>query len=488
MRGPPRTLLDKDGDNSKNRPNRLVGRVNVWTMTELRNESSPAVAASTAEGERAASSGVPRFRFVVVAVLWFTAIFLYFDRVNISMAAPHIMAELGLSGAKMGLILGMFSWGFIFGHVSGGIAADRLNIRRWSSALFFVWCIATAATGFCRSVVQFVVVRVIFGFCEGAVANPMNKLQNHWVLPSERGWVNGSLMFAAYIGLVVGMPLVAWLIDQYGWRTMFFISGAVSVLGVAVFWLVVYDYPKDHPWISARERSAIETALAKDRVTYDSSSGEQKRLSFREAAGVLLQNRIFWAICGACFFVQLIYVTNFSWLPSYLTLERGFSSIKSGNMLAIPYLAAAVGALSGGFISDRIGSRTGVIITAAVLTMPAIGGLLLLDDERAVIAMLCLILFFNSAAISIFVVLLFDLFPPEIIGVALALSLGLSGGLGGVAGPLTMGFAYDLTQSFSWGFIVMAIGMLFSVALLCCVLPYERRIKREKRAASERAR
>ena len=75
----------------------------------------------------------------------------------------------------------------------------------------------------------------------------MNKLQNHWVLPSERGWVNGSLMFAAYIGLVVGMPLVAWLIDQYGWRTMFFISGAVSVLGVAVFWLVVYDYPKDHP-------------------------------------------------------------------------------------------------------------------------------------------------------------------------------------------------------------------------------------------------
>ena len=122
--------------------------------------------------------------------------------------------------------------------------------------------------------------------------------------------------------------------------------------------------------------------------------------------------------------------------------------------------------------------------------MPAIGGLLVLDDERAVIAMLCLLLFFNSAAISIFVVLLFDLFAPEIIGVALALALGLSGGLGGVAGPLAMGIAYDLTQSFSWGFILMAGGMVVSVALLSCVLPYERRIKREKRvaAASERAR
>jgi sugar phosphate permease len=460
-------------------------------MSKFRDESPAATGAPLGGHELAASSAIPRFRFVVVGVLWLTAIFLYFDRVNISMAAPHIMAELGLSGAKMGLILGMFSWGFIFGHVSGGVAADRLNIRRWSTALFFVWCIATAATGFCRSLLQFIAVRVVFGFCEGAVANPMNKLQNHWVLPSERGWVNGSLMFAAYVGLVVGMPLVGWLIDQYGWRTMFFISGAVSLLGVAVFWLVVYDYPKDHPWISARERSEIEAALARDRVTYDYTSGAQKRLAFREAAGVLTRNRIFWAICGACFFIQLIYVTNFSWLPGYLTLERGFSNIKSGNMLAIPYLAAAIGALSGGFISDRIGSRTGVIIAAALLTMPAIGGLLLLEDERAVIAMLCLILFFNSAAISIFVVLLFDLFPPEIIGVALALSLGLCGGLGGVAGPLTMGFAYDLTHSFNWGFILMAGGMLVSVALLSCVLPYERRIKQEKRAAvaaSDRAR
>ena len=459
-------------------------------MSKFRDES-PAAAGAPLSSDLAASSAIPKFRFVVVGVLWLTAIFLYFDRVNISMAAPHIMAELGLSGAKMGLILGMFSWGFIFGHVSGGVAADRLSIRRWSTALFFVWCIATAATGFCRSLLQFIAVRVAFGFCEGAVANPMNKLQNHWVLPSERGWVNGSLMFAAYVGLVLGMPLVGWLIDQYGWRTMFFISGAVSLLGVAVFWLVVYDYPKDHPWVSARERSEIETALARDRVTYDSTSGSQQRLSFREAAGVLVRNRIFWAICGACFFIQLIYVTNFSWLPGYLTLERGFSNIKSGNMLAIPYLAAAIGAVSGGCISDRIGSRTGVIIAAALLTMPAIGGLLLLQDERSVIAMLCLILFFNSAAISIFVVLLFDLFPPEIIGVALALSLGLCGGLGGVAGPLTMGIAYDLTQSFSWGFILMAAGMLVSVALLSCVLPYERRIKREKRAAaaaSDRAR
>lgn len=425
---------------------------------------------------------IPKFRFVIVSICWLTAIFLYFDRVNISMAAPHIMSELGLSGTRMGLILSMFSWGFIFGHLSGGIAADRLNIRRWGTFFLLLWCVATFLTGLCHTVLQFAIARLVFGYSEGAFINPMNKLQNHWVLPQERGVVNGSLMFAAYLGLVGGMPLVGWLINIYGWREMFYISGIVSLVGALAWWLVVYDYPKDHPRISARERIAIETALAQDRVTYDAEKHEAVRLSFKQAALILFGNRIFWAICGACFFVQMIYVTNFSWLPSYLVLERGFSGVKSGNALAIPYLAAAFGALSGGFISDRIGSRTLVIMLGAVLTIPAIIGLLTLQDERAAILMIGLVLFFNAAAVSVFVVLLFDLFPPEIAGVALAIALGVCGGLGAAAGPVIMGYAYDVTHSFGWGFGVMAIGMVVSLGLLAFVLPYERRIKREKRA------
>jgi MFS family permease len=118
---------------------------------------------------------------------------------------------------------------------------------------------------------------------------------------------------------------------------------------------------------------------------------------------------------------------------------------------------------------------------AASLTIPAIAGLLLLRDEWSVIAVLSLLLCCNSAAISIFVVLLFDLFPAEITGAALAISLGVCGGLGGAAGPLIMGYAYDLTHSFSWGFGFMGLGMLVSLLLLAFVFPYERAIRRRKR-------
>lgn len=423
---------------------------------------------------------VPRLRFLILSALWLTAVFLFFDRVNISMAAPHVMSELGLTGTEMGLVLGMFSWGYIFGQVSGGIAADRLNIRRWGTVFFTIWCVATALTGLCRSVSELSLARFVFGYSEGAVINPHNKLQNHWFFPSERGVVNGSLTAAAYMGLVGGMPLVGWLIHLYGWREMFVISGVVSLLGVVVWWLVVRDYPRDHPWISPEERSAIEQALSHDRVTYDAGSEQERKLTFKEGAAVLLRDGTFWLICVAYFFIVLIYWTNFSWLPGYLMLERGFSGIRTGEALIVPYLAAASGAVSGGFISDRLASRSGVMILAALLMIPTMMLLPSIERPALVIATLCLILFFNAAAVSIVVVLLFDLFPPQIIGVALAIVAGVFGGLGGVTGPLIMGSIYDLTNSFSWGFGAMATSLLLSVALLAVVFARERQVKKKK--------
>src|ERR1700741_51535 len=105
----------------------------------------------------------PRFRFVVMGALWMTAFFLFLDRVNISLAAPYIMDELRLSGIETGLILSSYYWGYILGQLSGGVASDRLSIRKWSSLMFAGWCILTALTGMCRSVGQFTLVRGLFG-------------------------------------------------------------------------------------------------------------------------------------------------------------------------------------------------------------------------------------------------------------------------------------------------------------------------------------
>jgi len=434
---------------------------------------------SVAEAGVLAAPGT-RYRFAVIGTLWLTGFFLYLDRVNISLAAPHIIDELGLSATQMGLILSIYYWGYLFGQMAGGVAADRLKIRAWALWFYVIWCITTCITGLCRSVGQFAVVRVLFGISEGAVGNPVNKLINNWALPNERGLVYGAQAASCYLGLVVGMPIVGLLIEQFGWRAMFFVTGLVTSIGVLAFWWFVYDRPHDHPRMPQVEREAVEASLARDRVTFNAEAGSLKKLTFREGLVTAARNRSFWGICTAFFFAAGMYFTNLSWLPGYLAMERGFSGINSGYALVLPYASAGIGAVMCGRIGDRLGKRALVAIVCCLFTLPGIAGVLYFDQRAAVVAMLCVMLFFNAAAVATIGVLLFDLLPAEIIGVANGILIGVFGGLGGIVGPLMLGRSFDLTHSFMTGFVLMGAGLLIAILVLCFVHKDEASLRRRK--------
>jgi len=425
-------------------------------------------------------SSVPRFRFVVMAALWVTAFFLFLDRVNISFAAPAIMDELGLSGVETGLILSVYYWGYIAGQIGGGIASDRFSIRGWATVMFFSWCILTALTGACRSVAQFALVRGLFGIAEGSVANPINKLENQWLLPQERGWVYGATVGFGYLGIIAGVVVVGWLIELWGWRVMFYGTGALTVVGVFLFWLLVYDHPREHPWVSPEEVALIEGTLTKDRVTFNPQHGSARPLTFATGVQMLAGHWVFWVICACMLFTQCVGFTNLSWLPGYLVKERGYTIMKSGAVLAIPYLAAFAGALCGGYLGDKTGHRSLVGFVVSLLTGPAMIVLMLTQDVMPTIMLMSLALFLNAAAFNALAVLLFDLFPAEVVGVAAGVSIGLFGGLGGVTGPLILGYSYDHTHSFFWGFTAIGIGATLSAFMLIPVWFHEQRVKQEK--------
>jgi len=423
---------------------------------------------------------VPRFRFVVMGAVWLTMFFLFLDRVNIALAAPYIMDGLKLNGVEMGVVLSMYYWGYMAGQLSGGVAADYWSIRTWASVMFLAWCIFTALTGVCTSLWQLAIVRGLFGACEGAVANPTHKLENHWVLPDERGRVYGIAIGCGYLGLIIGTPLVSWLIEGWGWRVMFYGTGVLSVLGVLCFWLLVYDHPREHPWISAGERTLLEEANAKDRVTFDPQRGTVRALSFREAVAILLSSPAYWGLCLVSFFALGTFFTNLSWLPGYLVKDRGYTVMKSGTYLILPYIAALAGSLTGGYLGDRFGSRSAVAFCTSLLTGPAIIGLVVSQEVAYVIFFMGLALFANAATVNNLIVLLFDLFPAEVLGVAIAIFSGVCGGLGGVVGPLIMGYAYDHTGMFWWGFACLAMGAAIGAFVLVPIFFYERRVKQEK--------
>mgnify|MGYP000431896813 CR=1 FL=1 len=68
-------------------------------------------------------------RLLIVSIIWLGSFFLAFDRVNISLAAPGIMGDLGFDGMQMGFILSVYYWGYLLGNFSGGLVSDRVHLR-----------------------------------------------------------------------------------------------------------------------------------------------------------------------------------------------------------------------------------------------------------------------------------------------------------------------------------------------------------------------
>ena len=154
-------------------------------------------------------------RLHVVATIWAGSFFLAFDRVNISLAAPGIMHDVAFDGAQMGLVLSMYYWGYTFGNFSGGLVSSQLRLRGLTTVLIVAWAALTAITGLCHTLWQFCLVRALFGLAEGATANLMHRLQNNWLLPSERGRGYGIFIGFVYLGIALGMPLVGALIKWW---------------------------------------------------------------------------------------------------------------------------------------------------------------------------------------------------------------------------------------------------------------------------------
>lgn len=127
-----------------------------------------------------------------------------------------------------------------------------------------------------------------------------------------------------------------------------------------------------------------------------------------------------------------------------------------------------------------MGNRSIVALVTGLLTGPAILGLLLSQDVTSVIFLMSVVLFLNAAATNSLIVLLFDLFPAEVLGITVAIFAGVCGGAGGIVGPIVLGHFYDQNGSFFWGFCILAVGAAVSALVLVPIAVHEYRVKKEK--------
>jgi ACS family D-galactonate transporter-like MFS transporter len=149
---------------------------------------------------------------------------------------------------------------------------------------------------------------------------------------------------------------------------------------------------------------------------------------------------------------QVFFVT---WFPTYLVTARGMTFLKAGFMTSLPFIAASVGVLVGGAVSDWILARTGSANLARKL--PIVGGMLLAstivianyvpDHEDWLVITVMSVAFFGQAMTNLGWTVLSDIAPKKMIGLAAGI-FNFSANLAGIVTPLVIGLAVDLTHSF----------------------------------------
>ncbi|MGH9701747.1 MAG: MFS transporter, partial [Candidatus Acidiferrales bacterium] len=110
--------------------------------------------------------GIPVHLRLVLVLLAISVFINYVDRGNLSIAAPMLKDELGISASQLGLLLSAFFWTYACLQFVSGWLVDRLNVYWVFAGGFFLWSLATAATGLIHTFAFLFVLRLLLGMGE----------------------------------------------------------------------------------------------------------------------------------------------------------------------------------------------------------------------------------------------------------------------------------------------------------------------------------
>jgi ACS family D-galactonate transporter-like MFS transporter len=308
------------------------------------------------------SRSTPKIRHLILFVLCLMYFIAYIDRVNISVAAPTMRKELGLTPTELGLIFSAFAYPYAAMQIFGGWMADRFGPRIVLALLSLLWAAATILTGISWSVASLVMFRVLVGIGEGGAFPAATRAFTFWLPVHERGFAQGITHSFARLGGAITPPIVLAIVARYGWREAVYVLGAASLVWTAVWVASFRDTPDEHPWITGVELAAIRAG-----------GGAARAVSGPTPWRRLLSRMWLVTVVDFCYGWSLwVFLT---WLPSYLSDARGFKLGQIALMTTLPLLAGVVGDTLGGVISDAIFRGTGNLrLARRTLLVVGLGG------------------------------------------------------------------------------------------------------------------
>ncbi len=275
---------------------------------------------------------MPIRKWIVVALLSSGTVIAYIDRANLSvvLATPDVRNLFHLGDSVRGLLNSTFFWSYALLQIPAGWVVDRYGVKRPYAIGFLFWTVISAATGLVNGLSQLIVLRLLLGAGESVCA-PASLRWIRWNCPEERrGLAIGIYLAGTKVGSAIGVPLAAFLISAFNWRTMFLICGLAGLLWLLGWMLWANDNgPQDPPVFSQRQEVQISFAA-------------------------LLASPVIWGILLGTFSYGYFLYFCVTWLPAYLVEDRHLALNTMGFYALFSFGGMALVAIFAGWLADRM--------------------------------------------------------------------------------------------------------------------------------------
>ncbi|WP_303316252.1 MFS transporter [Flavivirga abyssicola] len=290
------------------------------------------------------SKSIPSKRYGFFAGSFLITLLLYIDRVCISSAKDSISGDLNLTDIQMGWVLSAFALGYALFQVPGGALGDKYGVRRVMTSIMVLWSIFTALTGAAWNYISILAFRFIFGAGEAGAFPNISRAAFSWVPLKERGIFQGINFSGSRLGAAFALPLVAYLIDAWGWRAIFYFFGAVGIICSVVFYVLFRNKPEEHKAISDEEKAYI----VENRQQEDKTTKRILPLSRILGSKNVILAMVQYVGSNFIFFFML------TWLFPYIKAKYNLNLVTTGFYAMLPLLAGAVGNWVSGYTVDAI--------------------------------------------------------------------------------------------------------------------------------------
>lgn len=401
----------------------------------------------------------------VVAPILIACIISFMDRVNISFALPGGMeADLAITSQMAGLTSGIFFIGYLFLQIPGGRVAVNGSGKKFIAWSLIAWAVVSIATGFVTNHYQVLALRFVLGVAEGGMLPVVLTMIGNWFPEREIGRANAFVMMFAPIGGMVTAPVSGAIIQGLDWRWLFIIEGLLSIVVLAVWWLLISDRPQQARWLPAAEREYLLAELESDR-----QARSLKQPVSNAPLRDVFRNSGLMKLVALNFFYQTGDYGYTLWLPTILKNLTGANMAGIGLLAILPFVATIIGIYVISMLSDKTGKRRlWVMISLLCFAAALLASVVLRHNTVAAYIALVVCGFFLKAATSPFWSIPGRIAAPEVAGGARGVINGL-GNLGGFCGPWLVGMMIYL---YGQNAAVCALaGSLVIAALITLTLP-----------------